>query len=252
MRFVWVLNGRKIKRTLFIIVAAFFAALVAFVQNQEVSVFSTTKGPKALSQVKTDQDQLSLTFDISWGDVQVEPILKTLKREKVKATFFISGEWAERHKDIVEKIVKDGHEIASHGYRHQSYTGMEPNEIRKDIQLANQAIKKAIGKKPNLLRPPFGKINKDVLQTVSRLDQQVVLWSVNPQDAENPGSESIASYVVEHSDKGDIIRMHASDSAKQTFKALPFIIEELKHKDFTFVTLSSLISDAKVNSKIIK
>lgn len=251
MHFVWVLNGKKIKRTLFIIVAALFAALVAFVQNQEVSVFSTANGPKALSQVKTDQDHLSLTFDISWGDVQIKPLLKTLKKENVKATFFISGEWAERHKDIVESMVKAGHEIDSHGMKHQSYTGMNPNEIRKDISLATEAINKVSGNRPKFIRPPYGKINKEVLTTASRLNQQVVIWSVNPQDQTNPGYKNIAAYAIDHSESGDIIRLHASDSAKQTFKALPIIIEQLRDKGFTFVTLSSLVSDAKVKTKII-
>ncbi|MFC7394885.1 polysaccharide deacetylase family protein [Scopulibacillus cellulosilyticus] len=249
---LWVLNGRRIKKALFIVVTAFFAALIAFVQNQETTVFSTSQGPKALSKVKTDQKQLALTFDINWGEVQVEAILNTLKEEGVKATFFVSGEWAERHKDIIEKMKKYGFQIESHGLKHKHYTDLKPEEVRKDILLANEAIKKASGESPALIRPPYGSINKDILKTASRLNQQVILWSVYPQDAENPGYRSIASYVIEHSKRGDIIRLHASDSAKQTMKALPLIIENLQNEGYSFVTLSTLISDSKVKTNLIE
>lgn len=248
---LWVLNGKRIKKALFIVVTAFFAALIAFVQNQETTVFSTAQGTRALSKVKTDQKQMALTFDINWGEVQVESILDILKEEGVKATLFVSGEWAERHKDIIEKMKKYGFEIESHGFKHKHYTDLESNDVRKDILLANEAIKKASGEPPDMIRPPYGSINKDVLKTASRLNQKVILWSVNPQDTENPGYRSIAAYVINHSKRGDIIRLHASDSAKQTVKALPLIIENLQNEGYSFVTMSTLISDTKVKTKIL-
>lgn len=251
MRFIWVVNGKKIKGVLLILIAAFFAALVAFIQNQEVSVFSTTKGPMALSKVVTDQKNIALTFDINWGDQQINLILKTLKAEHIKATFFFSGEWADRHKDIVEQAKKDGHEIESQGMNHKAYTDLETSDVRKDILLSNEAIYKASGERPHFVRPPFGKINQNILQTAAALHQQVVLWRVNPQDETNPGYQKIVSRVIKKTQKGDIIKLHASDSAKQTYKALPLIIRELKDKGYTFVTMTSLVSDAKVKNRII-
>ncbi|MTT32725.1 polysaccharide deacetylase family protein [Terrilactibacillus sp. BCM23-1] len=249
MRFIWVINGTKLRNTIFILIASFFAALVAFIQNQEMSVFSTTEGPRALTSVHTEQPHVALTFDISWGDEQIKPILEILKQKNVKATFFVSGEWAERHPEIIEKIKKDGHEIGSHGMNHTAYTKLDDGEIRKDLTLAESSIYKVSNRRTTLMRPPYGKIDHDVLSIASTLDQQVILWSVNPQDDTNPGYQKIAAYTINHTEKGDIIRLHASDSAKQTYRALPYIIDNIQKKGLSFTTLSDLISDTKVKTK---
>ncbi|WP_238594692.1 polysaccharide deacetylase family protein [Caenibacillus caldisaponilyticus] len=252
MHFFWMIDGRKIKKLVFILIAAFFAALVAYVQNQEVAVFSTAEGPRALSKVTTNKPQIALTFDIGWGDIRLEYILDVLEKEKVKATFFISGEWADRHKDWVEKLKEEGYEIASHGMSHHPYTALEPNEMRQDMISAREAIKKAGGGIPKFLRPPEGLINERALKTADALNEQVILWSVDPQDWTNPGYDRIAEYVVKHAEKGAIIRLHASDSAKQTARALPLIIRSLRDKGYSFVTLTTLISDADIKIKLIQ
>jgi polysaccharide deacetylase family sporulation protein PdaB len=252
MPFVWVLNGRRIKRGLFIVVTAFFAALVAFVQNQQITVFSTSSGPRAISSVQTDKNQVALTFDLAWGDVQIEPILKALKEQQVDATFFVSGEWASRHNDLIKEMKKSGFEIESHGMTHETtYPAMEPAEIRKDLMLANQAITKCGVERPKFVRPPSGKMNESAIQIASRAQQQVVLWSVDPQDYMNPGYEAIVSNVLKNTKKGAIIRLHASDSARQTERALPLIIKGLEEKGYSLVTLSTLITDSKTSTRIV-
>lgn len=251
MRGIWVFNIKKIKQGLLILIAAFFAAIIAFVQTEHISVSSTPKGPMAISKVKTEKKQLALTFDISWGDIRAEPIIDYLKKENIKATFFVTGEWAETHKDIMQKLNKEGFEIGSHGMKYESYPDRKPSDVRKDMILASAAIKKASGKKPTFIRPPNGAINKDVLSVASKLHQQVVLWSVDSQDWTNPGSDKIIEKVINRSGKGDIILLHASDSAKQTLKALPTIINELENKGYSFVTLSKLVSNSTVKNKLI-
>ncbi|GGE54686.1 chitooligosaccharide deacetylase [Pullulanibacillus camelliae] len=251
MLFIWILNGRKIKNLLFILVAAFFAALVAYIQNEEVTVFSTSNGPRALSNVETSKKQTALTFDVGWGDDNLEPIIDYLDENRIHATIFITGEWAERHTELVEEMKSKGFEIESHGYNHEPYTALKSNEITKDISLANTAIEKAGGGKPTYIRPPEGKINKEVIKTVGTTQQQMVLWSVNPQDWKSQNAQKIAQEVIQNTKKGSIIRLHGSDSAIQTLKALPVIIKELKQKGFTFVTLTELVSDSTLNTENI-
>ncbi len=248
---LWIINGKKVKNILLIIIAAFVAALILFVQKQETSVFAPIDKSGALSRVETNQKHLALTFDSNWGDQQIKLILETLKAEKVKATFFFSGEWAERHSDIVKEVLKDGHEIETQGMRHEDYTQLSVEETRRDMLLSREAIYKACGVRPELIRPPYGKINKEVLQTMSALHLQPVLWSVNPQDETNPGYEAIVRQVLKDAGKGDIIRLHASDSAKQTYRALPLIIREMKNRGYTFVTIKDLVSDAQTKHRLL-
>lgn len=79
------------------------------------------------------------------GRQKAIPILDTLKEREIKnATFFLSAAWAERHPDIVERIMKDGHEIGSMGYNYTSYTSLETNEIRRDLLRAQDVLRNLV------------------------------------------------------------------------------------------------------------
>lgn len=242
---IWIFNIRNARNILFILLAAFIAALILYVQRQDISVFVPVQEHGALAHVETAQKKLALTFDSNWGTDQIQTILETLKNEKVKATFFFSGEWAERHPDLVQQALHDGHEVESQGMRHEDYTQMSPQQIRRDLVLSEGAIFKAGGVHPVMIRPPYGKISAEFLSQAAALRLQPVLWNVYPHDDTNPGYADIVSNVLRTADKGSIIRLHASDSAKQTDRALPLIIRELENRGFTFVTLQSLIADGK-------
>ncbi|WP_270182817.1 polysaccharide deacetylase family sporulation protein PdaB [Alkalihalobacillus sp. CinArs1] len=252
MKFFWVWRGKRIKQSMVIIAAAFFAALILFVEGRDLAVFTSNGTPLAVDQVKSQGKQLALTFDISWGETKAIPILEELNKQNISASFFISGAWAERHPEIVEQIVKGGHEIGSLGYRYENYTSMEDIEIRKDIIRAQEAIKKVSGVQTELIRPPNGNFNKRVLEVSNKLNHTVIHWSLDSNDWKNPGATEIITNVVKEAHSGDIILLHASDSAKQTSAALPELITQLKKKGYELVTVNELISNANINSKEVK
>ncbi|WP_010632305.1 polysaccharide deacetylase family protein [Sporolactobacillus vineae] len=248
---IWIFNIRKAKNLLLILLAAFIAALILYIQKQDISVFVPVREHGALAHVETSQKRLALTFDSNWGTNQIQTILETLKSEKIKATFFFSGEWAERHPELVRRAIRDGHEVESQGMRHEDYTQLSTQQIRRDLLLSADAIFKAGGVRPVLIRPPYGKISTDFLNQASALQLQPVLWNVYPHDDANPGYAEIVRNVLRTAGKGSIIRLHASDSAKQTDRALPLIIRELENRGFTFVTLQGLISDSKSREHLL-
>ena len=252
LHFFWVFNGRRIKNITLIIIAAFFAALVAFVQNEEVTVFKTSEGPRALSQVNTNKKQVALTFDIGWGETRLKQIVSILNARGVKATFFVTGEWASSHQDLMSEMKEAQFEIGSHGMKHNAYTALNDDEIKKDISQANSFIRKAGIDRIKYLRPPEGEINSRIISIGNDSNMEIVSWSVYPHDDQNPGYKNIIDDVVKNTKKGDIIRLHASDSARDTVQALPGIIQSLKGKGYTFVTLSDLISNAETKSKLIQ
>jgi polysaccharide deacetylase family sporulation protein PdaB len=252
MKFFFVINGRKVKQYMVVIFAAFFAASLAFVGQQQLSVFSSNDGPRAIYKGEDKGNKISLTFDISWGDKRVTPILDILKEKGVKnCTFFISAAWAERHPDLVERIVKDGHEVASLGYQYKSYTDWEDQQIKRDILLAQEKIKKVSGKMTSLLRPPNGNFDERVLTISEKLNHTVVHWSIDTKDWKNPGVAEIVKTATASTKAGDIILLHASDSVKQTHKALPQIIDKLRGEGFKFVSVSEMISNTEAESKEI-
>ncbi|WP_102349485.1 polysaccharide deacetylase family sporulation protein PdaB [Bacillus sp. Marseille-P3661] len=253
MKFFVVVNGKRIKQSLIVIIAAFFTASILYMGNQQQSVFSTEKGPMAIYKGEKADDKVALTFDISWGDERAPIILDTLKKEGIKnATFFISASWAERHPDILEQIVKEGHEVGSMGYHYRNYADWDDKKIRRDILMADETLKKLGIKELKYLRPPNGNFNKKILQIADSYGYSIVHWSVNSLDYTNPGIEKIVQNVVPNVNGGDIILLHASDSATQTEKALPQIIKGLKSKGLKIVTVSELISNADIKSNEVK
>jgi polysaccharide deacetylase family sporulation protein PdaB len=250
MNFFYAINGKRLKQYFVVVIAALFAAAILFVDRGPQSVFSTDSGPKAIYKGNEENKKIALTFDISWGEERALNILKVLKDEGLtNATFFLSASWAERHPEIVEKIVESGYEIGSMGYRYKSYTEMEDHEIRKDISYAQQILEKVTGKRPTLLRPPNGHFDKRVLKITESLNLDLIYWSKNSDDWKNPGVEQIIRNATSNIEGGDIVLLHASDSAKQTAEALPIIINHIKQKGYGFTTITSIITNAESKSK---
>ncbi|HET7629028.1 MAG TPA: polysaccharide deacetylase family protein [Bacillales bacterium] len=253
MNLIWVINGKKVKQTFLVILCGFLAAAIASVNSRENLAFTTTKSePHAVAQVETNKRQIALTFDVGWGDTLVVPILKVLKEEGVHATFFLSGSWAEHHPDLAKKIVKGGHEIASHGYGHKNYRSMDARSIQNDMMLAREAIEKATGKTVTLFRPPNQKYNEQMLRTAQAMHYTVIASSVDAGDVSASSEKEILENVTENVSPGAIIRMHASDSAKLTAEALPALIDALKDEGYAFETVSDLLQNAHTESRLVK
>ncbi|MBB6447570.1 polysaccharide deacetylase family sporulation protein PdaB [Bacillus benzoevorans] len=250
MNFFYVLNGKIIKQILVIGVAAFFTAWFLFIGNTvQVPVFSTKDGPKAIYKGEKD---VALTFNIGWGDEKAEPILDTLKEQGVKsATFFLSASWAERHPELVSRIAKEGYEIGMLGYEYIDYSEVEEKQIGQDIAKAQTAFKKLNINNIKLLRAPTGHFNHAALKISQRYGYTMVHWSIDSKDWTNPGVRTI-NQNVSKAKKGDIILLHASDSAIQTEKALPLILDTLKKKNLELVTVSEMIANAETKTSEIK
>ncbi|WP_251553912.1 polysaccharide deacetylase family sporulation protein PdaB [Neobacillus muris] len=250
MNFFVVLNGKVLKNVALILIAAFFTAWFLFIENlAQIPVFSMKEGPKAIYK---GEKNLALTFNIGWGDEKAEPILDTLKNENVKsATFFLSGSWAERHPDLVNRIVKEGFEIGMLGYNYIDYTEIEDARIAKDISKAQEVFKKLDVNEIKLLRAPTGHFDERTIKIAKRYGFTVVHWSLDSQDWQNPGVKKILENTSK-ADKGDIVLLHASDSAKQTAKALPQIIQAARQKNLKLVTVSEMISNGEAQSNEIR
>lgn len=250
MNFFYVLNAKSIKQILIIVIAAFFTAWFFYMENMvQIPAFSAKNEPKAIYKGEKD---LALTFNIGWGDEKAEPILDILKKENAPAaTFFLSGSWAERHPDLVARMVKEGYEIGILGYEYKDYTDLEEEKIRRDIMKAQESFKKLNVKNIELLRAPTGDFDKRTLKIAERFGYTVVHWSLDTKDWTNPGTATIVDNASK-AKKGDILLMHASDSAKQTAEALPLVLKNIRSKNIKMVTVSEMIANGDSKSAEIK
>lgn len=250
MNFFFVLNAKSIKQLIVILIASFFTAWFFYMENMvQIPAFSAKDEPKAIYRGEKD---VALTFNIGWGDEKAAPILDLLKNEKVSAaTFFLSGSWAERHPELVSRMVKEGYEIGMLGYEYKDYTELEDDKIRKDIMKAQDSFKKLNIKNIELLRAPTGDFDKRTLKIAERYGYTLVHWSLDTKDWTNPGSAAIVEN-ASRAKKGDIILMHASDSAKQTVEALPLVLKNIRSKNLKMITVSEMIANGESKSAEIK
>jgi len=249
-----VVSAKKIKQFFVLLTALIFTIGIVYVEKESIPVFSLNGNePKAIYRVDTKEKQIALTFDISWGEKRPEPILDILEQYGLhnKVTFFLSSPWSENHPEIVQRIVDSGFEIGSHGHKHVNYSTLTDQEIENQIKKAHEILTKLTGQEPKLLRTPNGDFDGRVLKIANRLGYTVIQWDTDSLDWMNPGVDAIVKRVMERVHPGDIILMHASDSCKQTHEALPILIKRLRQEGYTFVTVSELMTNAKIESNEI-
>ncbi|NBJ16353.1 MAG: polysaccharide deacetylase family sporulation protein PdaB [Dehalobacter sp. 4CP] len=243
---VFVVNRKKLAVGTVILM---LIAVLAVNKEQVVSV--VTGNSKPIYSVKTETKQVALTFDISWGEENVQPILDILKKENIKATFFLSSPWAETKPELVKHIAADGHEIGSHGRRHVDLNTLTADALMKELDTSKEVLERLSDQKINLLRAPNGAYDNQVISVANERGYKVIQWSVDSLDWKRPGADAIVNYVMNGRSKnkgaspGDIILFHASDSAPDTPEALPTVLKMLKEKNYEIVTVGKLLSNAQ-------
>jgi len=232
---------RKVRRWLLLMLVVPALALLFARGAGQAPVPVAGDRVEPVRRVTVPDKRCALTFDISWGTKSLEPVLEVLRNHDLKCTFFISGTWTATNPDLVRKIVADGHEIGSHGHKHLNYSRYSSDLVADNIKQAHDIIRDIAGVEPRLLRPPNGDYNQEVVDTAAELGYTTILWHTDSHDWMNPGVDYMVKRVLSRAVPGDIILFHASDSTKETDKALPAIITGLTDKGFKLVTVAQLL-----------
>ena len=211
-----------------------------------------------------DSNSIALTFDADmtermeealragtvkgWLD---EHILATLEEARVPATFFITGLWARNYPETVRQLSENPlFDIGNHSFDHAAFSGpcykLPPAvDKRGEVTQTQEILHRLTGRTPRFFRFPGGCFSRLDLARVSLLGLRVVGWDVNSRDAFSADPEAIVTHVLGTTQNGSIIIMHLSGppNAPATSRALPFIIEGLRSRGFSFVTVSRLLAE---------
>lgn len=251
MNYFYSFDFRKKRRRRFYIIF-FSIAVVLFTIMNYTSLLNRQHEPTVLLKGSEKENNIALTFNISWGENKIVEIIDVLKEHDIQATFFASGEWAERNPDLLTLITDNEHELGMLGYRYQNYVEQKVDDVRRDLHYAQDIFRKLGYEDITLLRTPTGKFNSDIVDLAKNLNYNIVHWTVNTFDWERPGVNEIVNKTLEETGSGDIILMHASDSAEQTADALNEIIPALKNKSFNFVSITSLKNEVNPKTELIE
>src|ERR1700736_5546866 len=108
--------------------------------------------------VHVDGPYIAMTFDDGPSAKLTPKLLDLLAAHHIKATFFLIGQNVAENPEIVARETREGHEIANHSWSHPSLAKMPDEGVRGQLRKTEDAIRSAIGKRPSLLRPPYGSI----------------------------------------------------------------------------------------------
>ena len=186
---------------------------------------------------------VAVTFDDGPDPESTPIVLDILARHGVRATFFVVGEAADRHPDLVRRIVAGGHEIASHGQRHRHALFHRPPlagffDTRRGIR----RLEAQLGGRTKFFRPPWGAYSWSVLAAIRGARVTPVNWTVEAHDWHPRFAPAdVARKVLAEARPGAIIVMHDSGrGAPKTIRALDEILRGLAVRDLRPVPLSSL------------
>ena len=191
--------------------------------------------------VDTKEKAVALTFDVAWGNEDMDEILDILKKEKVKATFFLTGEWVSKFPEDTKKIAREGHEIGNHGDNHKHMTSLSREEQKKEIRDLHEKVRLLTGKDMELFSPPYGDYDDTVITTARENGYEPIQWSVDSLDWKEYGREAMITQTVDNKNltEGAILLLHTG--TLYTKEALPEILHRIKEKGYHFVLVSQLI-----------
>lgn len=199
--------------------------------------------------VKTDPKQklVYLTFD-DGPSAHTAQVLDILKKENIKATFFVLGEHVSKLPKIAKRIVQEGHTIGNHTYNHK-YDRLYGNftEFSSQIIKTDDAIFKATGIRTTFVRAPggtFGNFDKGYFDALKDAGYQVYDWNVDSGDSklkDVPASEIIATVKGSRQANKLIVLMHDSVGHKESVKALPAVIQYYKSEGYSFALITDKV-----------
>lgn len=206
--------------------------------NNNKSV-SSQKREIPIYNVKRNDKKVAISFDAAWGNEDTEKLIQILGQYKIKATFFVVGDWVDKYPESVKALSDAGHEIMNHSNTHPHFPQLTQEQIKEEITSCDNKVEKITGKKPFLTRVPYGDYDNKTILALRELNHFPIQWSVDSLDWKNPPSEKIVERVVSKIKEGDIVLFH--NAAINTPAALPDVIKGIQEKGYEIVPISQLI-----------
>ncbi len=201
---VWDIRLSMIPLSLFVLAsftAPFFTSLSYFLP--------------VITHGKSSEKTVSLTFDDGPDPLSTPALLNLLAQKKIKATFFVTGENASRHPDLIQDILRQGHTIGNHSYHHDPLIMLKSSKkLYQEIQ-RTQDILKIFGIHTLAFRPPAGITNPKLGNILSKLGMYCVNYSCRAFDMGNRRIQNLSGKILHKIQSNDIVLLHDIVPAKE-------------------------------------
>ena len=232
-------NLKFSKVTLYSNIAIFVVILLVFnvcfsLGTKEVNA----KNYGAIYRGDIKKNNASLMMNVYWGTEYLEDILKVLKENNIKTTFFVGGYWADKNINVLQKMIEEGHEIGNHGYFHKDQDKLSLKQNIDEITKCSDLVKKTTNYEVSLFAPPSGAINENVLSAAQSLSMKTIMWTKDTIDWRDHNCSLIIERATKNMQNGDLILAHPTE---HTLKALPQIIASYKNAGINLTTVSDCL-----------
>lgn len=184
---------------------------------------------EAIFRKRTDQKKVYLTFDDGPHPEATPAALRVLESHGVKATFFVLGNNAKQHPELMAELRRGGHQIGNHGMNHLNGWQTSTEAYVKDLNEGK------VETKSDLFRPAYGKLTLGQYNQIKKTNE-IILWDVISGDFDQSiNAAKVIENVLDNVRDGSVIVMHDSKKAyKNMIGSLDKIIEKLNKEGFEF------------------
>ncbi|WLR44379.1 delta-lactam-biosynthetic de-N-acetylase [Bacillus carboniphilus] len=197
---------------------------------------------------ETDQKEIYLTFDNGYENGNTKKILDVLKKQKVPATFFITGHYLNEEEALVKRMVNEGHIVGNHSWHHPDFTKISGERIKKELTSVSDKISELTDQEETIyLRPPRGIFSERVLEKSHELGYVSVFWSLAFVDwkvDKQRGWKYAYDNVMKQIHPGAVILLHSV--SRDNTEALEKIIVDLRKQGYKFKSLDDLMIENKI------
>jgi peptidoglycan-N-acetylglucosamine deacetylase len=195
--------------------------------------------------------EVALTFDAGADTGYAAEILDLLRDDGIKATFGMTGVWAEANPDLVRRMVAEGHQLINHTWDHSSLTGantqmppLSPEQVAQQLADTEAVVRDLTGgyEMRPYFRPPYG--DYDAASLGYLYDDGYYLtvwWTCDTRGWAGWGSQQIIDYCTTNIAEDEILLLHVGAAAVGDFEALPGLIEFFRDNGYDFVTIEQML-----------
>jgi len=202
-------------------------------------VFDVLPANLAIRRGPATGRRVAITFDDGPDELTGE-YLDLLDRLEVPATFFVMGEASSERPELVREYVRRGHQVAGHGWDHQSFPALSVPALRDQLRKTDAAL----GAQPTTrswVRPPHGASNARVVGQMIASGYTIAMWSFDSKDYEiQDPAELVARCDPSRMTAGEVLLFH--EGQRWTLDALPTIVGNLRAAGFACVTMADLFA----------
>ncbi len=190
--------------------------------------------PKYVWDIPNHEKKVFLTFDDGPIPEVTEWTLAQLKKHHAKATFFCIGDNIQKHPEVFQKVIEQGHAIGNHTYNHLNGWETSVADYMENIKLYETEHYKLNTEHCSLFRPPYGKIKTSQAKALRKLGYKKIMWDILSMDFDQATSpEACLDNVLKNIKSGSIVVFHDSLKARKNLTyVLPKTLEFLNEKGF--------------------